>query len=53
MLTTLAEANRTNVLVLPATFCAEADRMASLARSVRHLADRMTLQWRPGLGAGN
>ena len=46
----LRSAGRFNVLIIPATFCADAALMQSLERSVRHLSDEMTLQWLPGLG---
>ena len=42
--------NRQNVLIVPATFCADATRMRALQRSVRTLEDQMTLHWLPGLG---
>jgi len=42
--------NRDNVLIVPATFCADAATMRALQRSVRALEDPMTLHWLPGLG---
>ena len=42
--------NRENVLIVPATFCADATMMRALHRSVRALEDQMTLHWLPGLG---
>jgi len=42
--------NRKNVLIVPATFCADGATMRALRRRVRDLEDRMTLFWRPGLG---
>jgi hypothetical protein len=50
VLAELAAKNRTNVLVVPATWCADAATMRALQRSAREFEDRMTLQWRPGLG---
>jgi hypothetical protein len=45
------EKNRKNVLLVPAVFCAGADEMRALKESVREFEDKMTLNWRPGLGA--
>ncbi len=42
--------NRDNVLIVPATFCADPATMRSLQLSVRTLEDQMTLLWLPGLG---
>lgn len=42
--------NRENVLIVPATFCADPATMRALQRSVRTLEDQMTLHWLPGLG---
>ena len=42
--------NRQNVLIVPATFCADATTMRALQRSVRTFEDPMTLHWLPGLG---
>jgi predicted esterase len=50
VLAELAAKNRTNVLVVPAAWCADAATMRALQRSARAFEDRMTLQWRPGLG---
>lgn len=46
----LAAKNRKNVLIVPATWCADGATMRALRRSVRAYEDRMTVQWRPGLG---
>ncbi len=46
----LRSENRENVLIVPATFCADATTMRALQRSVRTLEDPMTLHWLPGLG---
>jgi hypothetical protein len=51
VLASLRDEGRSNVLVVPAAFCADAATMAALQRSVRPLADSMTLHWSPGLGA--
>ncbi|MEM1330953.1 MAG: ChaN family lipoprotein [Planctomycetota bacterium] len=48
----LESQNRKNVLIVPATFHAGADRVRQLERATRHLAERMTLRWSPGLGGG-
>lgn len=50
VLAELVAKNRTNVLVLPATWCADGATMRALQRSAREFEDRMTVQWRPGLG---
>ncbi|MFT5285213.1 MAG: putative iron-regulated protein [Planctomycetota bacterium] len=46
----LASESRTNILIVPAEFCATNDRMRSLSRRVKHLEDSLTLHWLPGLG---
>ncbi|MFT4623970.1 MAG: putative iron-regulated protein [Myxococcota bacterium] len=46
----LEERGRTNVLVVPAVFYADASHMAALQRAAAPFVDRMTLTWRPGLG---
>ena len=53
VLATLHSERRDNVLVVPATFCADASTMRALERSVRALEDTMTIQWLPGLGGRN
>jgi uncharacterized iron-regulated protein len=50
MLTQLEAKNRKNVLIVPAVFCADAITMQDLERQTRDAADRMTIQWLPGLG---
>lgn len=50
VLARLESEGRTNVLVVPATFCADAAAMRALRRSVRAHEDTMTIQWLPGLG---
>jgi hypothetical protein len=50
VLNELSSANRKNVLIVPATFCADSVWMQAMRRSVRQLQDQMTLQWLPGLG---
>ena len=50
VLSELEAAGRKNVLVVPAVFCASADAMRALRKSVRSLEDRMTLHWQAGLG---
>ncbi len=44
--------NRKNVLIVPAAFCAGPETMRVLERLARGFADRMTIQWLPGLGGG-
>ena len=39
-----------NVLIVPASACADGATMHALAASVRAYEDRMTVNWRPGLG---
>lgn len=50
VLAELAAKNRTNVLIVPAAWCAGGATMRALQQSVREYEDRMTLNWRPGLG---
>lgn len=50
LLTQLTLTNRKNVLIVPATFCADPLRMQTMERSVRGFQDRMTIKWLPGLG---
>ncbi len=50
VLTKLSNQGRKNVLIVPATFCADGETMRSLRRGVRDFEDQMTLHWRPGLG---
>ncbi|MCK4658974.1 MAG: ChaN family lipoprotein [Phycisphaerae bacterium] len=50
VLSGLFDAGRKNVLIVPATFCADTALMQKLERSVREWGDRMTLHWLPGLG---
>ncbi len=51
VLAQLLEKNRKNVLIVPATFCADGATMRALQRSVRDREDKMTLIWQPGLGS--
>lgn len=46
----LIAANRKNVLIVPAVFCADAATMRELRQRIRGLEDRLTLHWLPGLG---
>jgi len=46
----LAAAKRTNVLIIPAQFCASPGEMRALRARVRAFADSMTIHWLPGLG---
>lgn len=39
-----------NALIVPASACADGATMRALAHSARAFEDRMTLNWRPGLG---
>lgn len=39
-----------NVLIVPASPCADGATMRALAASVRPFEDRITINWRPGLG---
>ncbi len=50
VLETLKREGRENILIVPASFCADGGWMRSLKRSVAGLDDQMTLQWLPGLG---
>ncbi len=50
VLAELVAKKRTNVLVVPAVWCADGATMRALQRSTREFDDRMTVQWRPGLG---
>ena len=53
MLATLEGEGRKNVLIVPALFCADPATMSSIERQARGFANRMTIQWLPGLGGGN
>ena len=53
VLSTLHVEGRNNVLIVPATFCADAALMRALKKSVRELDGQMTLYWLPGLGGRN
>lgn len=50
VLAELVAGNRKNVLVVPATWCADGATMRALQRSTREYEDRLTVNWRPGLG---
>ncbi len=50
VLSKLSSQGRKNVLIVPATFCADGETMRALRRSAREFDDQMTLHWRPGLG---
>ncbi len=52
VLSTLLDEGRTNVLIVPAAFCADARYMRSLRDETTDYADRMTITWLPGLGGG-
>ncbi|MCH7870751.1 MAG: ChaN family lipoprotein [Planctomycetes bacterium] len=50
VLATLQSEGRENILIVPASFCADGAWLRTLKRSVRTLEDQMTLNWLPGLG---
>lgn len=50
VLAKLVSEGRKNVLIIPATFCADGETMRAMRRSVRDVEDQMTLHWSPGLG---
>jgi len=50
VLTKLIGEGRSNVLILPAEFCANGDTMRALRELTRDLEDQLTLHWRAGLG---
>ncbi len=50
VLKTLFNEKRTNVLIVPATFYAGEGLMRELETNAANFADRMTIQWLPGLG---
>ena len=50
VLAAMVARGRSTALIVPATFCADAQAMDALRRSVRTQEDRMTLHWLPGLG---
>lgn len=50
VLATLESEGRKNVLIVPAAFCAGAEMMRAIEHQTRAFANRMTLQWLPGLG---
>ncbi|MFN0059448.1 MAG: ChaN family lipoprotein [Planctomycetota bacterium] len=41
---------RSNVLIVPAAYCASAEHMRELARATDAFADQLTIHWLPGLG---
>ncbi len=53
VLAALEGEGRKNVLIVPAAFCAGAETMRRLERQTREFANRMTIQWLPGLGGEN
>ncbi len=52
VLARLREQGRTNVLVVPAVFCADAETMRRLRKTAGAHEEFMTLAWLPGLGGG-
>ncbi|MBI5362054.1 MAG: ChaN family lipoprotein, partial [Planctomycetes bacterium] len=42
--------NRKNVLVVPATWCADGDVLRALKRLAKPFENKLTIHWRPGLG---
>ncbi len=50
VLAEIRDSGRSNVLVVPAVFCASAERMRSLRSSAGNL-EQLTVTWLPGLGA--
>ena len=50
MLATLEGEGRKNVLIVPAVFYAGPEAMRGLELDARAMADRMTINWLPGLG---
>jgi len=50
VLTKLRDEGRKNVLIVPATFCADAAWMRLLRSAVRDVENEMTFHWLPGLG---
>ncbi len=50
VLAKLSSENRKNILIVPDAFCADADSLRSLKRTVRPFENEMTLHWLPGLG---
>ena len=46
----LRSENRKNILIVPATFCADTAWMHELKHAVRGLENQMTFHWLPGLG---
>jgi uncharacterized iron-regulated protein len=51
VLDTLRTEGRSNALIVPAVFCADANTMTALQREAGDLTDSMSLHWSPGLGA--
>lgn len=50
VLAELAKKGRKNMLIVPATWCADGETMRALRQSALSFEDRMDLHWRPGLG---
>ncbi len=50
VLANLQQRGRSNVLIVPALFCADAQRMRRLRDQATEYGDRMSLSWLPGLG---
>jgi uncharacterized iron-regulated protein len=49
----LKSEGRKNLLIVPATFYADAMTMRALSRSLDDVANEFTIHWRPGLGGRN
>ncbi len=50
VLTKLKSEGRMNILIAPATFCADEAQMRSIKKQTLAFDDEMTLHWKPGLG---
>ncbi|MFT5051084.1 MAG: putative iron-regulated protein [Chlamydiales bacterium] len=50
VLSKLVSEGRSNVLIVPAVFCANGDAMRALRTQTRALEDQLTIHWRAGLG---
>lgn len=50
VLSAVRESGRRNVLIVPAVYCADADHMRALRRSLGSDFEDMTIAWSPGVG---
>ena len=46
----IVDSGRSNTLIVPAVFCADADQMRALRKETQSFHQRLTIHWKPGLG---